>query len=72
MFDDYDEMLEGFYNLYVGEINRAFGHFYTFILNNEKTEIADALDNDGKILAFYNEPGFLLSIGFSVFPQNLI
>ena len=30
MFDDYDEMLEGFYNLYVGEINRAFGHFYTF------------------------------------------
>lgn len=62
MFDDYDEMLEGFYNLYVGEINRAFGHFYTFILNNEKTEIADALDNDGKILAFYNEPGFIPSL----------
>lgn len=62
MFDDYSEMLEGFWNLSAGEINRVFGHFYTFILNNEKIESADTLDNEGKIMAFYNEPGYMPSL----------
>lgn len=62
MFDDYREMLEGFWNLSAGEINRVFGHFYTFILNNEKIESADTLDNEGKIMAFYNEPGYMPSL----------
>lgn len=59
LFDEYNQMLEGFYNLYLGEINHAFGRFYTFLLTNQKMDNKNMLDDEGKISAFYNEPGYL-------------
>lgn len=59
LFDEYNQMLEGFYNLYLGEINHAFGRFYTFLLTNQKMNKKNTLDDEGKISAFYNEPGYL-------------
>lgn len=62
LFDDYNELVEGFYNLVAGDVSRVFGRFYTFILANKSNMMRYSLDEDGKISAFYNEPGYMPSM----------
>lgn len=62
LFENYDNLLQGFYNLQTGALNHAFCHCFTFLLSNKEISVEHTLDQEHKIAAFYNEPGYLPSL----------
>lgn len=62
LFENYNDLLQGFYNLRTESINHAFCYCYTFFLSNKAMGIDQTLDQDQTIGAFFNEPGYLSSL----------
>lgn len=62
IFENYDDLISGFYNLGSESINHAFSRCFTFLLSNEAIELNETLDFEHKIAAFFDEPGYLPSL----------
>ena len=62
LFQSYDDLLQGFYNLRSESINYAFCYCYTFLLSNSAMELEQTLNSKQTIGAFFNEPGYLSSL----------
>lgn len=62
IFENYDDLLRGFYNLRSESINHAFCYCYTFLLSNSAMDLEETLDEEQTIGAFFNEPGYLSSL----------
>ena len=62
LFQSYDDLLQGFYNLRSESINYAFCYCYTFLLYNSAMELEQTLNSKQTIGAFFNEPGYLSSL----------
>ncbi len=59
LFENYDDLLQGFYNLQTESFNHAFCYCYTFMLSDQEIKFEETLDQERKIAAFFNEPGYL-------------
>lgn len=59
LFEDYEDLLQGFYNLLMESFNHAFCYCYTFMLSDNEIKFGQTLDQERKIAAFFNEPGYL-------------
>lgn len=59
LFENYEDLLQGFYNLQMESFNHAFCYCYTFMLSDKEIKFGQTLDQDRKIAAFFNEPGYL-------------
>lgn len=62
LFENYDDLLQGFYNLRSESINHAFCYCYTFLLSDKAMDLEQTLDQEQMIGAFFNEPGYLSSL----------
>lgn len=59
MYEDYDDLLEGFYYTDYSFSDNIFTHCWTFLLLNFKFETKLSIDNNGRYIALKNEPGYI-------------
>lgn len=59
LFETYNDLLEGFYNLANEGINNAFCNCWTILLSEQELDFDVALDEDNYLAAFRNEAGYI-------------
>lgn len=59
MYEDYNDLLEGFYYTDYSFSDNIFTHCWSFLLLNFKFETKLSFDNMGQYIALKNEPGYI-------------
>lgn len=62
LFENYDDLQQGFYYSQVEGLDHAFCYCHTFLLSEDELDFADTLDKDKCYAAFFNQPGFMPSL----------
>lgn len=72
LYEDYNDLLEGFYLGDGNFFNDVFNHCWSFLLFEPGLKQKGALDNEGKYVVLKNEPGYLPTLAKTNESQDLL